>query len=103
MSGSSAPLEVRTRNISSTDEQKKTLQPSFKDSNSNTKNDNFLEKLEKDISSDDEKKDKYLWRDLVAYWFLGLTNNYGYVVMLTAAHDILKEITGVNIIELHVE
>lgn len=103
MSGSSAPLEVRTRNISSTDEQKKTLQPSSDDSNSNTINENSLEKLEKDISTDDEKKDKYLWRDLVAYWFLGLTNNYGYVVMLTAAHDILKEITGVNITKLRVQ
>uniref|UniRef100_A0A182QYB2 Battenin n=1 Tax=Anopheles farauti TaxID=69004 RepID=A0A182QYB2_9DIPT len=37
-------------------------------------------------------KDKGLWRDLVAYWILGLCNNYGYVVMLTAAHDILKEL-----------
>ncbi|XP_039966120.1 battenin-like [Bactrocera tryoni] len=35
-------------------------------------------------------KDKGLWRDLVAYWLLGLCNNYGYVVMLTAAHDIIS-------------
>lgn len=34
-------------------------------------------------------KDKQLWRDLTAYWFLGLCNNYGYVVMLSAAHDII--------------
>lgn len=30
-----------------------------------------------------------LWRDLTAYWILGLCNNYGYVVMLSAAHDII--------------
>ncbi|KAJ8887675.1 hypothetical protein PR048_013893 [Dryococelus australis] len=30
------------------------------------------------------------WRDLLAYWLLGLCNNYGYVVMLSAAHDILS-------------
>ncbi|XP_055687173.1 battenin [Lutzomyia longipalpis] len=36
-------------------------------------------------------KDRQLWRDLVAYWILGLCNNYGYVVMLSAAHDILAE------------
>ncbi|XP_049806347.1 battenin isoform X1 [Schistocerca nitens] len=30
------------------------------------------------------------WRNLAAYWLLGLCNNYGYVVMLSAAHDILK-------------
>jgi hypothetical protein len=31
------------------------------------------------------------WRALVAYWILGLCNNYGYVVMLTAAGDIIGE------------
>lgn len=30
-------------------------------------------------------KDKGLWRDLTAYWIFGLCNNFGYVVMLTAA------------------
>ncbi|KAL7303239.1 battenin [Trichogramma pretiosum] len=29
------------------------------------------------------------WRNLLAFWILGLCNNYGYVVMLSAAHDIL--------------
>lgn len=32
---------------------------------------------------------KTQWRNLVAFWILGLCNNYGYVVMLSAAHDIL--------------
>uniref|UniRef100_A0A1B0AKK2 Battenin n=1 Tax=Glossina palpalis gambiensis TaxID=67801 RepID=A0A1B0AKK2_9MUSC len=32
-----------------------------------------------------------LWRDLCAYWILGLCNNYGYVVMLSAAHDIIGQ------------
>ncbi|XP_055704501.1 battenin [Phlebotomus papatasi] len=36
-------------------------------------------------------RDRQLWRDLVAYWILGLCNNYGYVVMLSAAHDILAK------------
>ena len=31
------------------------------------------------------------YRNLVAYWILGLCNNFGYVVMLSAAHDILSE------------
>lgn len=34
------------------------------------------------------------WRNLVAYWILGLCNNYGYVVMLTAANDIIAEQEG---------
>ena len=38
--------------------------------------------------------DKGLWRDLTAYWFFGLCNNFGYVVMLTAAYDILNELSG---------
>ena len=31
------------------------------------------------------------WRNRIAFWLLGLCNNFGYVVMLSAAHDILKE------------
>ncbi|XP_055385595.1 battenin-like [Condylostylus longicornis] len=34
-------------------------------------------------------KDPELWRDLLAFWILGLCNNYGYKVMLSAAHDII--------------
>ncbi|UJR14649.1 hypothetical protein I4U23_001642 [Adineta vaga] len=29
--------------------------------------------------------------EIVGFWFLGLCNNFGYVVMLSAAHDILKQ------------
>lgn len=32
------------------------------------------------------------WRALIAYWIFGLCNNYGYVVMLSAAHDIIKDL-----------
>ena len=31
------------------------------------------------------------WRNLLAFWILGFCNNYGYYVMLTAAHDILHD------------
>ena len=37
------------------------------------------------------------WRNLMAFWLLGLCNNYGYVVMLSAAHDILNEDTSVSV------
>ncbi|VEN56963.1 unnamed protein product [Callosobruchus maculatus] len=41
-------------------------------------------------------------RSLAAYWILGLCNNYGYVVMLTAAKDIIEEQSGgVNETEIH--
>lgn len=36
------------------------------------------------------KKKSTHWRGLAAYWILGLCNNFGYVVMLTAADDIIK-------------
>lgn len=50
---------------------------------------------ERTLNEDERRpRDRGLWRDLVAYWILGLCNNYGYVVMLTAAHDILKELEG---------
>lgn len=29
-------------------------------------------------------------RNLIGYWLLGLCNNYAYVIMLSAAHDILS-------------
>jgi hypothetical protein len=35
--------------------------------------------------------------NLVAYWILGLCNNFGYVVMLSAAHDILSENFNQNV------
>nr|CAI5852760.1 unnamed protein product [Callosobruchus analis] len=41
-------------------------------------------------------------RSLAAYWILGLCNNYGYVVMLTAAKDIIEEQAGtVNDTAIH--
>lgn len=44
-----------------------------------------------DIQKKNEKiRDHGRWRDLTAYWILGLCNNYGYVVMLSAAHDIIS-------------
>lgn len=41
-----------------------------------------------------EVRDPGRWRDLTAYWILGLCNNYGYVVMLSAAHDVLQNLGG---------
>lgn len=35
------------------------------------------------------KKDQQLWRDIVAYWILGLCTEFGYVVIISASHDIL--------------
>lgn len=40
------------------------------------------------------QNDKRLWRDLTAFWMLGMCNNYGYVVMLSAAHDIITRFGG---------
>ncbi|KAK2587180.1 hypothetical protein KPH14_002928 [Odynerus spinipes] len=36
------------------------------------------------------------WRNLIAFWILGMCNNYGYVVMLSAAHDILDSRFGTS-------
>jgi len=52
-----------------------------------------------------EVKSKIL--TLISFWILGLCNNFGYVVMLSSAHDILKskstelnsnEVSKINII-----
>lgn len=42
------------------------------------------------------------WRNLISFWILGLCNNYGYVVMLTAAHDIIERFNGYSVIELQI-
>jgi battenin len=39
-----------------------------------------------------DQKDRGLWRDLLSYWIFGLCNNYGYVIILTAAFDVLKQL-----------
>lgn len=46
------------------------------------------------VGAEGKVKDPGRWRDLTAYWILGLCNNYGYVVMLSAAHDIIGRING---------
>ncbi|XP_041038046.1 battenin isoform X2 [Carcharodon carcharias] len=37
------------------------------------------------------------WRNVGAFWLLGLCNNFSYVIMLSAAHDILSEQEGGNV------
>ncbi|XP_046330394.1 battenin-like isoform X2 [Haliotis rufescens] len=46
-----------------------------------------VEKIE--VEEDNVADSPRQWRNLVGFWFLGLTNNFAYVVMLSAAHDIL--------------
>lgn len=38
----------------------------------------------------DAVHDIYKWRNTLGFWFLGMCNNYGYVVMLSAAIDIIN-------------
>lgn len=53
-------------------------------------------KENKDVEKDEKTKDGQLWRDLVGFWVLGLCNNFGYVVMLSAAHDIIARFDKVH-------
>lgn len=46
-------------------------------------------------------KDTERWRDLTAYWIIGLCNNYGYVVMLSAAHDIIARFSPVSMMLIY--
>lgn len=32
------------------------------------------------------------WRNIIAFWIIGLTNNYPYVIMLSAAYDIVQHL-----------
>lgn len=51
------------------------------------------EKADENPPTPDKEKNVRYYRALVAYWMLGLCNNYGYVVMLSAANDILHRET----------
>lgn len=59
-----------------------------------------------EIIADRKKcKDPGRFRDLLAYFILGVCNNFGYVVMLSAAHDIIKSLDlnhSVSVAELHI-
>lgn len=45
------------------------------------------------------KSDSKLWRNVMAYWLLGLTTEFGYVLIISAAHDILQSFgTDSNVI-----
>lgn len=41
--------------------------------------------------TNNDRSSRDLKRNLVGFWLLGLCNNFAYVIMLSAAHDILKE------------
>lgn len=38
--------------------------------------------------------DVHKWRNILSFWILGMCNNYGYAVMLSAALDILERFKG---------
>lgn len=44
-----------------------------------------------------EASNTYKVRNLISFWVLGLCNNYGYVVMLSAALDIIKRYAHVRL------
>eukprot|EP00049_Salpingoeca_infusionum_P017888 m.354780 g.354780 ORF g.354780 m.354780 type:complete len:437 (+) comp17102_c0_seq1:2745-4055(+) len=46
--------------------------------------------LNDDYHRSPDQSPKYSRRDWIAYFLLGLTNNYGYVIMLSGAHDMLQ-------------
>lgn len=49
-----------------------------------------------ETARNDRRSHRSKWRNIVGFWMLGMCNNYGYVVMLTAAFDIIKQFHPVN-------
>lgn len=41
--------------------------------------------------------DDHNWRNILSFWVLGLCNNYGFVVMLSAAYDIIKRFDSISV------
>ena len=56
----------------------------------NSKKLSIPERHTSDVFDEKSEAARSRWRNLAAFWVLGLCNNYGYVVMLSAAHDILE-------------
>lgn len=48
-----------------------------------------------DVKDGRSRKSDFV-RNLIAFWIFGLCNNFAYVIMLSAAHDILQEQKGSN-------
>lgn len=41
--------------------------------------------------------DDHNWRNILSFWILGLCNNYGFVVMLSAAFDIIQRFDSISV------
>ncbi|KAM4024679.1 battenin [Anomaloglossus baeobatrachus] len=52
------------------------------------------EEADDDATPEPQTQHRSHWRNLSAFWLLGLCNNFAYVVMLSAAHDILRTETN---------
>lgn len=58
-------------------------------------------KVKDQTQPETEKSDTQIWRNVIAYWLLGLTTEFGYILVLSAAHDILHSFgTDPNVIYL---
>ena len=44
----------------------------------------------KSVDENEEITKQFRIRSIISFWIFGLCNNFGYVVMLTAAEDILS-------------
>lgn len=60
----------------------------FDHQSSSTKTNTHFDQNEPKKNSHDSQS----WRDTIAYWLLGLTTEFGYVVIICAAHDILHSL-----------
>lgn len=53
-----------------------------------------ISRLEPNIQ---QVQDDHNWRNILSFWILGLCNNYGFVVMLSAAFDIIKKFDSISV------
>lgn len=57
-----------------------------------------ISRIEPDVQlADQQVQDDHNWRNILSFWVLGLCNNYGFVVMLSAAYDIIKRFDSVSV------
>lgn len=81
--------DVVSRAVSAIQQRPQTSQQSR-----NNDDDDNISRIEPAIQ---QIQDDYAWRNILSFWILGLCNNYGFVVMLSAAYDIVKRFDSISV------
>lgn len=73
-----------------------------RDSEKNATNATKKTKSKTTIYDKSTAKPAIAWRELISFWIFGLCTEFGYVVMICAAYDILSRFEDVRVPQQHI-